>query len=271
MDFRSHLARPFDLRLWSNRIILLLVLAAALVAGVSWLARSDTAVLLAPLQLFAIWALTREIDPDHTWTAFVAGIAAGVWVLLGQAGPSLLAVGGLAVAARIVANTTGRRPLNTDVIVVTAGAVAISFSLQGWVAGFGLAVALFIDARFRGEKGMLRSWSIAIAALGSTVVATAARALPVTAVVDSPLAAAGAALVALILILRLPAEPSSLVDARYEAKLELHRVHAARTLVGVAVVAISLIAPGGETVPLLATLALVIAGNEAELRSRALQ
>ena len=107
MPFRSHLARSFDSGLRSNQAIAAIVALAAVAGAVVWLGGKPADVLLAPVHAFALWALVREIDPDHQWSALLAAIAVAVWALLGGPIGSPLPAGGLAVAGRLITATTG--------------------------------------------------------------------------------------------------------------------------------------------------------------------
>ena len=62
-------------------------------------------------------------------------------MLAGNSADALFATLGFMIAARIVTNTTGRRPLLTDYMLVGVLATVLSGSVVGWVAGFSIAVA----------------------------------------------------------------------------------------------------------------------------------
>ena len=151
MAFRTHLGRHFDPSSRSNQLLFGLVAITAVASVVVWLSADDLDVLWAPVHIFLTWAMIREVDPDHPPVALMGGLVAGLWVLSGLGVIGALAVGGLMVAARLVSNTTGRRPLITDLITIGAGATVISFTVAGWVAGFSLAVAIYVDDRMSGE------------------------------------------------------------------------------------------------------------------------
>ncbi|MEA1902169.1 MAG: hypothetical protein U9N56_01430, partial [Actinomycetota bacterium] len=139
MSFRSHVARPMNMSLPSNRLIVGLSAVAGLAGVAIWLIEGSTTALWAPVHTFLAWALVREIDPDHQSAAIAAGIASGLWILAGLDAVGVLMVGALMVAARLVTNSTGRRPLIPDLILIGIFATAVSFTTAGWIAGFGLA------------------------------------------------------------------------------------------------------------------------------------
>ncbi|MFZ0015012.1 MAG: hypothetical protein WAL25_12955 [Acidimicrobiia bacterium] len=271
MPIRSHLGRSLDVRHPFNVAVLGLMAAAAIAALVLWLNGSDWSLFLAPVHLFVVWALLREIDPEHNWSAIVGGVVAGSWVLVGLPMASALAIGGLILAGRLVTETTGRRPLPIDLAGTTSYGIAIGFTIEGWIAGFGLALALYLDDRLSGESRGMQVAAAAVTALGATVVATASRAFPLALPGILPQMAIPAGLIALLLVVRDPAEPMCRVDARHAALVRADRLHASRSLIGVLVFAMVLLV-GSEAdalVPLLFALLLAVVSNELErLRRR---
>jgi hypothetical protein len=266
MAFRSHVTRPFDLSLRSNRLMFGLAGTAGAVALYLWMSGESFEVMLAPGHVLAGWALVRELDPDHQWPALTAGAMAGAWVLLGQPAVSVLAILGLLVAARLVVNTTGRRPLTSDLVGVALVAALISHTQGGWVAGSGLAVAIYIDDRVAESSNQKAVVSAAVAALGASVVATAARVFPSRVPDLEPLPVTVIGVVALALLIRQPPEPTSLVDSRIKTPIVLERLHSGRALVGILVfVASILVGPKvAGLAPVLAALILVLIASEVE-------
>ncbi|HET8739091.1 MAG TPA: hypothetical protein VFO17_05095 [Acidimicrobiia bacterium] len=270
MDFRSHLARSFDFRSATNLTLAGLVLAALGVAVVRWLNGAAGEVFLAPVFVFVIWALLREIDPDHPWVALATGAVAGVWVLADRPVLSALAAGGLVVAARIITSTTGRRPLPIDLIAVTVLGIGIAFTVEGWLAGFAIAVAVYIDDRMRAEKRLGALAAAVITAVGATLVATATRAFP-----DGPpdiveYLALLSGVIAVILLVRDPAPPISQVDARHAAFIDKARLHISRSVVGVAafLMVLTMGSAAEDAIVIVVALAVVIVTNEIELLRR---
>lgn len=266
MAFRSHVARPFDFRLWSNRILFGLVAAVGVFAVVEWLNGAPADILWAPAQTFVFWALAREIDPDRTLTAHLAGAGAGIWSLLERPSPSALAVGGLVLAARVMVNSTGRRPLTVDLIALAAYATAVSYRRVGWAAGVAIAIAIYVDGRLAEGANTNFTITAGVAALGASVVASAAGAFSVAAVEVRPILVTVAGVLAILTILRPPPEPMSLVDSRMKWRLDLGRLHGARSLVGIVVFAIAILygAEADRTIPLLGLQVLVLASAEVE-------
>jgi hypothetical protein len=273
MAFRSHVLRPFDFSLWSNRILFILAGLSSVAALVAWANGASPDVFWAPAHVFVLWALMREIDPDTPLAAHLAGVVGGVWVLLGYPGPGLLAAGGMVVAARVVLNSTGRRPLITDLVVLAVAATVASASRVGWAAGVGLAIAIYVDGRV--ADGANVPWVVAAgaAALGASLVATAAGAFSVQVVDVRPVLVAVVGLVAMAAILRAPPEPMSLVDSRrFPTRLDRGRLHAARALISVLVFASAILygAEGERVVPLLVALLVALVSAEVERGRRPL-
>lgn len=270
MHFRSHLGRPFDIGARSNLLILVLTAVFAAAATVLWANGEPAEIIwLAPVYVFVTWALIREIDPDHDWTALLAAVVAGGWILFGGDHSSVLALAVLVVVGRVVTESTGRRPLVTDLLALVLAAL-IAFTVEGWVVAFGVAIALYLDDRFAEVSHWAQIWISAGIALAATLVATLTDAFaePITGI--RPVMAVGAGVLALTLVLREPAEPVSEVDARHKAFLRQDRLHASRSLVGVLVFAMTLLTGLSSLglTPTLFALVLIVASNELESRRR---
>lgn len=266
MPIRSHLGRPFDIRHRSNLAVVAIVAIAGGVALVLWLNGSPLEIFLAPAYVFLIWALLREVDPDHNWTALVGAVGAGAWVLLEYPLVSAFSVVGLMLAARLVTETTGLRPLPGDLAVATGAGIAIGFTIEGWVAGFGIAIALYMDNRMSDHVRGMQIAAAAITAVGTTIVATAARVFPEALPDLLPYVAVPAGLIALVLVGREPAHPVSEVDARHRSFMRGDRLYASRSLIGV--LAFGMVLLVGQSaegmVPILGALLLAIVSNEVE-------
>jgi hypothetical protein len=271
MAFRTHVGRGLDLGTWSNRAILGLSLIAA-VAGVVGTVMFDGTPWLAVqagLVTFLIWALTRELDPDRDSTALIAAALAGVWAVLGLP-VDLLAVGGLVIGARLVAETTGRRPLRTDLFAIAVGAIAISFTPLGFVAGFGIAIAIYVDSRMSDEHKRDALIAALVAATGSAVVVSLSGAFATQLPPVQPPFVLALAALTLVAVLREPPRPTSVVDSRRGNLLSGDRIHASRILVGGLTVAGALVAgpEASALAPVAAALALSLASSEAERITR---
>lgn len=240
------------------------------VAVVLWLGGSPGSILLAPVFVFLIWGLLREIDPDHEWSALIGAVVTGAWQLTGKPSVSAFAVAGLMLAARILTHTTGRRPLPIDLGFVTAFGIAIGFTLEGWLAGFGIAVAIYLDERFSGINRAIAIGASVLTAIGTTVLASVTGAFPERVPDVIEYVAVGAGLAALVLIAREPAEPISQVDARHSAFIDKARLYASRSVVGVLVFLTTILigAAAEGMLTLIAALFIAVISNEAELLRR---
>ncbi len=257
MTFRSHLTRPLDPRLPSNVTISGLTLVVAAAGGVLALAGDRTLWLpvLAAGATFLTWALGRELDPDHQTTALIAALPAAALVLVGLE-VSILVTVTVMMSARLVVASTGRRPLATDLagLVVLAGAA--SFTPLGWIAGFGLAIAIYLDDRIEGTHSGRAAVAAIGAAVAASLVANLTNALPQTVPEVRPLLTLALGALALIAVSRDPVAPSSLVDSRRKALLDPARLHAGRALVGLVLFVGGLLDPTQTAV--LATMGLAL-------------
>jgi hypothetical protein len=148
----SALGRPLDPSWPTNRAVLALMPAGALVAGASatWApglvgtSRLWAAALGAGTVLGA-WALGRELAPDDQRAAFVA-LALGFATLLGVPGPSLVLLFATLMLTRVVNRTVGLPPTTLDGVAV--------LGLSGWAVadtgspavGIVAALAFGLDA-----------------------------------------------------------------------------------------------------------------------------
>lgn len=273
MDLKSHLGRPLDFSHTSNRLIAVAAALTGLAALALWLIGGDPGLLWAPVHAFLMWALVRELDPDRHVTALVAGVVAGAWVLLGVEVVGALAVAGFLMAARIVLSPVGLRPLNTDLVAMVALATIISFTAAGWVAGFGVALAIYIDARIAQETRRGPLIAAIAAAIGSSAVATAADALPDRLPDVQPVIALAVGLMVLLIVIRDPLLLISTVDSNPGEPMATGRLHAARVLTGVLLFTATLLVGDGVVGlgPLIIALALTLASDELErIRTRSL-
>ena len=267
MNFRSHLSRAFGFRYPTHRLVVAIGVVVGVVAAVGWLNDTKTvSALLAPVYVGVVWALVREIDPDNDWTAIAAAAFAGWWVLQQNPVVSALAVGAMAVSARIMSETTGRRPLVTDLVVVAVLGIGVAYTVEGWVAGLGVAGAMVVDHRRAERRLRIQPWIALATAIGASVTAWITG-VELTAGAVSARAALAAAVAAFVLIIRRPVLPTSLVDARRKTPLLQSRIHASRAVTGIVVYAMAVTLNSLDAMdltPLLVALALVIISNEVE-------
>lgn len=262
--FRTHLGRPLDLSLTSNRLIIGATAVTAAAGGALWLWGDVPDAWLAPAHTFIVWALVRELDPDRHMTALLAGVVAGSWLLLGFDSMSALALGGLLLAGRIALNPVGLELLNTDLVAMALAATVVSFTAAGWVAGAGIAVAIYMDARMSEEPRPASVAASAGAAIGATAVATITDALPDSLAGVDPLIVVSIGLIVLIVVVRDPLTVLSSVDHSDQRRMSTERLHASRVLVAVLVFVAALLMLGDATglIPVIIAFALVLASEE---------
>jgi hypothetical protein len=272
MAFRSHVTRPLNPRSPSNIAITGLTLLVTAAAGVIALTadRSLWLPILAAGATFLTWALGRELDPDHEATALLAAIPAAALVLLGFE-VSILVTAAVLMSARLVVESTGRRPLSTDLAAMVVLASAVASTPLGWVVGFGLAVSIYLDDRMAELHSGRAVIAAMVAALGSTLVATLNGAFPQALPVIRPPLTVALGVMALVAVVREPLDPLSLVDSRRKTPLRGDRLHLARAMVGLLAFFGALIGASrvSAEVTVALTLALALASEELErLRRR---
>jgi hypothetical protein len=220
---------------------------------------------------FFTWALGRELDPDRHVTALIAAVPAAALSLIGL-GVAILATVAVMMSARLVVASTGRRPLPTDLAGMVVLAGAASFTPLGWVAGFGLAVAIYLDDRMEGEHNRQAVVAAICAAVAASVVATLTDALPAALPEVRPILTLALGVLALIAVSRDPVAPTSFVDSRRNKTLLVPaRLHAARALVGMVLFVGCLLDPAGTgTLATMSfTLALALGADSIERIRRA--
>lgn len=162
----SGLWRPISLQFRSNRLVLICMLAALLLAGASYYLTRESYLPNAAiygsriaLVIFLSWALARELHPDVPAAAFaaVALTAAGLWYWPDPHLPLLFFV---LLALRLITRTTGVTARGAD--------LALLLFFGGWLlynghllAGVLATAALWLSSRL--PEG--RSWHLYLAFL----------------------------------------------------------------------------------------------------------
>jgi hypothetical protein len=218
---------------------------------------------------FLGWALARELDPDRQVPAIAVAVLTGAWVLL-DLGAVLLPFAGLLMSARVVVETTGRRPLPTDLAVMAVLATVVSITPLGWVVGFGLAIAIYVDDRLSGEPTRAALFAALGAAIGSTVVASLSGAFPRSIIITRPLLIAGLGVMAIIAVIREPLDPVSFVDSRSKKFLRKDRLQAGRALCAIVLFFGALVSgpDAHEVLPMALVLAFSLVSSEVERTRR---
>jgi hypothetical protein len=264
--------RPLEAESQWNRSVLALSALAGIVGAYLTLAQDAEPLLAigAAGTAFLSWALAREIDPDRQIPALVLAVVGGAWALLGFE-TAILPFTALLMSARLVVETTGRRPLPTDLAGLAVLASIVSFTPMGWVMGFGLAVAIYVDARMAEEPNRATLFAALAGAIGSSVVASLSGTFPRTLPTVDPLVMAALGVLALIAVLREPLEPVSFVDSRTKKFLRRDRLQAGRALAAILVFLGALVsgAMAPAVVPMTLVVASALGSTEVERLQRA--
>ncbi len=124
----------------------ILVGAATLLRGEGLLASVVQAIYLAG-SFFLAWALAREVDPDHPYSAFAAA-AISLVVVPFLSLPSLIAIYLLLYVARMISGTVGKPASAVEAVGMLIVAAWFSWQLS-WVFGAAVIAAFLLDARLR--------------------------------------------------------------------------------------------------------------------------
>ena len=219
---------------------------------------------------FLSWALARELDPDRQAPAIILAVFGGAWALLGF-DSAVLPFVALLMGARLMVETTGRRPLNTDLAGLALLAAVVSFTSLGFVMGFGLAVAIYVDDRMAEEPRRVAMLAALAAAVGSSVVASINDAFSGGVPEIRPVLAASLGVLALVAVLREPLDPISFVDSRTKKFLRRDRLQAGRAISGI-LVFIGAVVSGSDALavlPMALVVAVSLASTEVERLQRA--
>ena len=269
--FRSHLMRPLDMSdPWNRSVLFLSAMAGAVGAYLTLFQGRDILhAVEAGGSTFLAWALCRELDPDRQTPAIAVAVFGGVWALLGME-TAILPFAALLLVARILVETTGRRPLPGDLLVVALGATVVSLTPLGWVMGFGLAVAIYVDERMAEESNRVALLAALAAAVGSSVVTNLGDAFPRTMPTFRPLLISSMGLLALVAVLREPVDPVSFVDSRNKRFLRRDRLHAGRAAAGILVFLGAIVSGDAAlaVVPMGLVVATALVSTELERRKR---
>ncbi len=120
-----------------------------------------------------VWALSRELDPDHPSSAgLAAGLTIPAWLMLGI--PDLVAVFALVLTARVLLRPTGHAPHFLDFLMLFGLGVAAGRTSPGWLLALVLAFAVARDRRLEGEPSHGARLSALAIAAGTTAMAARA-------------------------------------------------------------------------------------------------
>lgn len=244
MDFRkmSGLARPIDWNYPTNRLIIMLTVVSAVVFGIISLVDGNGITEAAmdgfwvAAATFSAWALSREIDPDHEYSAFIGAVAAPFLI---SDSLGLFAIAMLVLFSRLVSRSTGFKATLPDSIAVLVLVALALFISNPWVVGLMAILAFLLDARMENPNArhlMFAGIALLITAADALIQGWGELSLPKGLHLTGSVAIT-IAFLATILTMR---NITTLPDYRKKAPLDTQRVQAAMglTLLGAVLLAL---------------------------------
>lgn len=168
----------------TNRLIMLMTVVAGVVAGlVTLINRGDLGAAIAAGvytggAVFLAWAISRDIDPDNDYSAFVSAFVA---LLMVPSPLALISLGFLLVLLRVVSRIVGPTPGPIEYLL-TIVLLAIAVLVDGKLIAFGGAVGFVMDARLSGRMrySLIAAAAAVVMVIISFVVRPPTLALPPT-------------------------------------------------------------------------------------------
>ncbi|HEX2054354.1 MAG TPA: hypothetical protein VHJ78_11600 [Actinomycetota bacterium] len=198
--------------------------------------------------LFLGWAIAREIDPDHSWSAYPALALTAAIVGVAGATPAGAMVAML-FALRLVIRSTGQAPTPLDLLFLTLLAGGVAGMPRGWIGGAAAAAAMAWDTRLPSPGARRNVFAAAVAFVASLAVAGTTGNLRIGFVEPGPFewVTAGAGVLAFALLRTY--KPTSVED-RGRSTINSERLVAGRRLT-LATGAVAFVLFGASAVPLL--------------------
>lgn len=238
----SSLARAIDPRYPTVGAILAAALLVTLVGGGFQLLQGaglqESALwgINAGLAVFLAWALGREVDPEHEFSAFVgSGLALAGLLLFGA--PGLLALFWFLLVLRLVNRTTGLPAKILDSLAVLGLGLWLAWQ-ESWVYGLTTALAFLLDSRL--HPPLVRHMVFAGATLLGTLGMAIARDMPSNGAWQDPALVWVVVVASLLFVLIIPA--SRQIKARCDVtdqRVQPARVQSAQILALVTAIAIA--------------------------------
>lgn len=234
MERITHLGRSFSLAYPSHRWVAGMM---AVAAGLGWAYPSGRtpapAMVQSALTVLLVWALIRELSPDHRdyalWGAALAG-ASSIYT----GATALAALAGLTVASRIVVRTTGLPPKLTDIVAVGVFMGVFARTPLAWAAGLSVAAAVAVDTNLPRPAVSWNVWLAGAVGVAVTITAVASEALESDWSLPGWFTLALGAVVLSATFGIAVAPPASLDDRG--GTIEVERLRAARNLVAFALI-----------------------------------
>lgn len=142
------LGRSMDFSYKTNQMI---VLSSVLAAAIGWLlTRNVLSGVYGGFGVFLTWALVRELDPNHEYSAFLAA-ALSLLNLLYYGNVQLLVVVWILLLMRVVNGITGRELTTFDIFSVLGLTIYLSFNNENSIYLMIFALAMVFSIK-TGEK-----------------------------------------------------------------------------------------------------------------------
>ena len=142
------LGRKVDFNYKTNKII---VIAAAICGVIGWIATGNVrSGLTLGFSVFLTWALGRELDPNHDYSAFIA-LGLSLLNFVYYENIQLLVIVWLLLLIRLVNGITGKSPTIFDVVSALGFTVFLSMdnANSGYIVVFGLAMLCLIKLQVK--------------------------------------------------------------------------------------------------------------------------
>lgn len=158
----THIGRPLDPRYPTNLAIMILaglatvaILIFRLIGGIE-LVQAGISAFLAGMSVFIVWGLSREIDPDHDFSAFVSAIIMIAVLFLMDGQFNLLVLFYLLSMARLLNRTTGLSAKFSDSLALFGFTIFVSF-VDSWIFAMMGGTMFLLDSILptRNRQGLL--------------------------------------------------------------------------------------------------------------------
>jgi hypothetical protein len=159
MDIRkfSSTGRPLDFNYRTNRIIAVITLIVLiggfiyqLIIGNQWISALGWGFGVS-ISVFLSWAISREIDPDHDYSAFVGTgltlIGSIIWYP-----PSFFLLFWALLASRIINHSTGFSANIADSVILTILTAILVIVFKDWITGIASGIIFLFDGILRRGK-----------------------------------------------------------------------------------------------------------------------
>jgi hypothetical protein len=169
----TSIGRPLDPKYATNKAVLLLMPAAALLGIVVALMAGETGTAAALhgvtflLIVFASWALARELDPDDNPAAFIA-MSVAAYAALTIDSPGILIAFTTLGLVRMVNRSTGLAARKTDSIVMLLLTFWVIYGTESPVFGAVAALAFILDGTLKNP--LRHQWFFGLVCLGGAIV-----------------------------------------------------------------------------------------------------